>query len=149
ELDLAGGGAPNMGLLLDSVDWAPGAPFDAQGTISLTDSRAENASIATDELNVAMTVNTNGACRVDMSGPARITGPIGDGEVRDLVANLDLGVIWDKGWRVVPAQHCLPVRLGGLDAAGLSFAAGRFNLCSLNDALIAADAAHRLSGGFR
>jgi hypothetical protein len=41
------------------------------------------------------------------------------------------------------------VRLAGLDAAGLSFAAGRFSLCALNDALIAADAAQRLGGGFR
>ncbi|HVV34231.1 MAG TPA: YdbH domain-containing protein [Vitreimonas sp.] len=149
ELDLAGGGAPNAGLLLDSVDWAPDAPFDAQGTLSLTDWRTENASIATDELNVGVTVDPKGSGRVDLSGPARITGPIGDGEVRDLVANLDLGVIWNAGWRVVPAQHCLPVRLGGLDAAGLSFEAGRFSLCALNETLIAADASHRLSGGFR
>jgi hypothetical protein len=149
ELNVAGGGAPNTGLLLDSIDWAPGAPFDAQGTVSLTDWRADNASIGASELNIGLTINPQGGGRIDLSGPARISGPIGDGEVRDLVVDLDVGVIWDRGWRVAPTQACLPVRLGGLDAAGLSFAAGRFSLCSPHDALIAADPAHRLSGGFR
>ncbi|MFT3729311.1 MAG: YdbH domain-containing protein [Terricaulis sp.] len=149
ELDIAGGGAPNAGLLFDSIDWAPDAPFDAQGTLSLTDWRTENASISTDELNIGVTIAPSGHGRVDLSGPARISGPIGDGEVRDLLANLDVGVLWDTGWRVTPNQRCIPVSLGGLDTAGLSFAAGRFSLCSLDNALIAADAAHRLSGGFR
>src|SRR5262249_59045 len=105
--------------------------------------------IATDELNVGITINPRAGGRVDLSGPARISGPVGDGEVRDLVANLDVGVIWDAGWRVVPNKHCLPVRLGGLDAAGLSFAARRFSLWACNDAWMAANTAHQLSGGFR
>ncbi|ANP45478.1 intermembrane phospholipid transport protein YdbH family protein [Candidatus Viadribacter manganicus] len=147
-LEISGGGAPNASLLLDTVDWTPGAPFEADGTLTLTNWRAENASIATNELGIGIAVQPQGGGRIDLRGPAHITGPLGDGEVRDLVATLDLGVQWGNGWRVTPNSGCLPIRLGGIDAAGLSFANGDFSLCPLNGALIAADANDSLSGGF-
>ena len=147
-IELTGGGAPNASLLLDTVDWSPDAPFEADGTLTLANWRAENASIATDELGVGIAIQPQGGGRVDLRGPARITGPLGDGEVRDLVATLDLGVQWGNGWRVTPNSDCLPIRLGGIDAAGLSFANGNFSLCPLGGALIAADAARNMSGGF-
>lgn len=147
-LELSGGGAPNASLLLDTVDWSPEAPFEADGTLTLTNWRADAASIATDELGIGIAVQPQGGGRIDLRGPARITGPLGDGEVRDLVATLDLAVQWGNGWRVTPNRGCLPIRLGGLDAAGLSFANGNLSLCPLNGALIAADAGQNMSGGF-
>jgi hypothetical protein len=149
ELDISGGGAPNAALLLDSIDWAPDAPFDAQGTLSIANWRAQGASISTDELNVGVTINPHAGGRIDLKGPVRITGPIADGDVRDLAADLDIGVIWNSGWRVVSNQSCLPVRLGDLGAPALSLDTGRFTLCPLGSAFIAASASHRLSGGFR
>jgi len=148
SLELAGGGAPSASLLLDTATWARDAPFDADGTLTLADWRAQNASIAAHELGVSITVAPTGAGRVDLRGPASITGPLGQGEVRDLTPNLDVAILWKPGWRVVPNSGCLPTRLGGLDAAGLSFSNGNFALCALNDALIAADSSDNLSGGF-
>lgn len=148
ELELNGGGAPNTDLLLDTVNWRPEAPFEADGTVTFANWRTPEASIATDELGIGIAVRPSGGGRIDLRGPARITGPLGDGEVRDLVATLDLAVEWGEGWRVTPNRGCLPIRLGGLDAAGLSFADGNLSLCPLNGALIAADEAQHLSGGF-
>lgn len=147
-LELSGGGAPESSLLLDTVYWTPDAPFEADGTLTLADWRAGSASIATEELGFGIAIQPQGGGRIDLRGPARITGPLGDGEVRDLVATLDLGVQWGNGWRVTPNSGCVPIRLGGIDSAGLSFANGNFSLCPLNGALIAADAAHNMSGGF-
>jgi hypothetical protein len=147
SLEMAGGGAPRATLLLDTLDWSPDAPFEADGTLSLADWRAEGASIAADELDIGIAVSPEGVGRIDLRGPARVTGPLGDGEVRDMVTALDVAVMWKPGWSVVP-NGCLPVRLGGLDAAGLSFANGAFSLCPLVGALIAADANSNLSGGF-
>lgn len=147
-LELSGGGAPNASLLLDTVNWTPGAPFEADGTLTLADWRAGSASIAANELGIGFVVQPQGGGRIDLRGPTHITGPLGDGEVRALVATLDLGVQWGNGWRVTPNSGCLPIRLGGIDAAGLSFANGDFSLCPLNGALIAADANENLSGGF-
>ncbi len=148
DLELSGGGAPSASLLLDTVDWSPGAPFEGDGTLTLANWRADSASIAADELGIGISISPSGGGHIDLRGPAHITGPLGDGEVRDLVAGLDLTVSWSPGWRVAPNGGCLPVRLGGLDAAGLSFANGAFALCPLNGALIAADARGNLSGGF-
>jgi hypothetical protein len=146
-IELSGGGAPTVSLLLDTVDWSPGAPFEADGTLALSNWRADTASIAADELNIGMSISPQGVGRADVRGPARITGPVGDGEVRDMVATLDVAVMWNPGWRVVP-NGCVPIQLGGLDAAGLSFSNGAFSLCPLNGALIAANAQRALSGGF-
>lgn len=147
-LELRGGGAPHATLLLDAVTWADGAPFEGDGTLTLADWRADGASIAADELGVSITVPSAGRGRIDLRGPARVTGPLGDGEVRDLVSPLDLAIAWDTGWRVRPNSGCLPVRLGGLDVSSLSFANGAFSLCQLGGALIAADGRGNLSGGF-
>lgn len=148
EINLSGGGAPNATLLVDTMDWSPDAPFEADGTLTLANWNADNASIAANELAVGLAIQPHGGGRIDLRGPAHITGPLGDGAVRDLVATLDLGVQWGNGWRVTPNSGCLPIRLGGIDAAGLSFANGNFSLCPLNGALIAADANQNLSGGF-
>ncbi len=146
-LDLSGGGAPTASLLLDSVLWSRGDPFEADGTLSLSNWRAGGASIAADELGLGIAIQPSGVGRIDLRGPAQITGPLGDGEVRDLVASLDLGITWGSGWRIAP-NGCLPVRLGGLDAAGLSFTEGAFSVCPVGTALIAADAHNNFSGGF-
>ncbi|MCR6645526.1 MAG: YdbH domain-containing protein [Terricaulis sp.] len=148
-LELSGGGAPRASLLLDTIAWAPQAAFDADGTLSLTDWRADGASINAPELGVSITVNPEGEGQMDVRGPAVITGPLGDGEVRDLSSNLDLGIRWGQGWAVAPARQCLPITLGGLDVAGLSFAGGRFALCAQNNTLISADARGNLGGGFQ
>ncbi len=150
SLELSGGGAPNASLLLDTLTWSRGAPFDADGTLTLANWRADGASIAANELGMTILVQPrNGGGRIDLRGPARITGPLGDGQVRDLTPTLDLAVNWGAGWRVTSNSGCLPVRLGGLDAAGLSFSNGNFSLCPLSGALIAADTRQHLSGGFR
>lgn len=147
-VELSGGGAPSASLLLDAADWQPDAPFEADGTLTLADWRAGGASIAANELGVSIAVAPSGAGRVDLRGVARVTGPLGDGEVRDLAPDLDVAITWNPGWRVIPNHGCLPTRLGGLDAAGLSFSNGAFSLCALNGALVAADANEHLSGGF-
>jgi len=149
-LELAGGGAPDASLLLDTVNWRAGEPFDSDGTLTLANWRASGASIAADELGVTIAVQPdNAGGRIDLRGPARITGPVGDGQVRDLTPTLNVAISWGNGWRVASNTGCLPVRMGGLDAAGLSFASGDFALCPLGGALIAADASRRLSGGFQ
>lgn len=146
-LDLSGGGGPTASLLLDSVLWANDAPFEADGTLALSDWRTADASLAANELNIGVNVQPNGVGRIDLRGPANITGPFGDGHVRDMVAALDIGIGWGAGWRITP-NGCLPVRMGGLDAAGLAFSDGVFSVCALGPALIAADARGDLSGGF-
>lgn len=147
-LELSGGGAPSVALLLDTMGWAPQSPFEADGTLTLANWRHAGAEIAAEELGVSILVQPTGRGAIDLRGPARVTGPLGDGEVRNLTAALNISVQWGDGWRVAPARDCLPIQLGGLDAAGLSFADGRFSLCALENALIAADARGRLDGGF-
>lgn len=148
SLELSGGGAPEASLLLDTADWMRDAPFEAEGTLTLANWSAENARIAARELGVSIAVQPSGAGRIDLRGPASITGPLGEGELRELTPDLDVAILWKPGWRVVPNRGCLPTRLGGLDAAGLSFGNGSFSLCALDSALIAADVQDNLSGGF-
>ncbi|MGD9967358.1 MAG: YdbH domain-containing protein [Hyphomonadaceae bacterium] len=148
-LELAGGGAPDASLLLDTVSWTSDAPLEADGTLSITNWRANSAMISADELGFSFVAQPAGGGRIELRGPALITGPVGEGQVRNLVASLDLGLGWGDGWRITTnGGGCLPMRLGGLDVAGLSFANGAFSLCPLSGALIAADAAQHLSGGF-
>jgi len=149
DVEIAGGGAPTASLLLDTVSWTPGAPLEGDGTLALSNWSAEDASIAADELNIGISIGAHGHGRVDLRGPANITGPLADGQVRNMVANLDIGIAWDAGWRILANTPCLPIALGGLDAAGLSFQSGRFALCATNGALAAADARGNLGGGFR
>ncbi|MGE3928867.1 MAG: YdbH domain-containing protein [Hyphomonadaceae bacterium] len=147
-IDIEGGGAPRAQMLLDVVTWADGAPFEADGTVSISDWRAAGASIGTDEIGVRLIVPPEGGGRLELDGPVAITGPVGDGEIRDLVAELDIAALWGDGWRVTPTNGCLPIRLGGLDVAGLSFTAGALRMCAVNDVFVAADRGNRLSGGF-
>lgn len=147
-LELSGGGAPSATLLIDGLGWAPDSPFQAEGTLALADWRADGAEIAADELVLSLLIPPEGDGRLELAGAARVTGPLGAGEVRDLVADLDLDITWGRGWRLAPRERCLPVRLGGLDAAGLSFAGGAFSLCAVDNALLAANARGQLSGGF-
>lgn len=148
ELQLSGGGAPNASLLLDTLSWSQEAPFEADGTLTLANWRAENASIAADEIGITISSGRAEGGSIELRGPVHITGPLGDGEVRDLTPNLNVAIGWGNGWRVTPNGGCLPTRLGGLDAAGLSFTNGDLSLCALDGALIAADENGALSGGF-
>ncbi len=147
-LELSGGGAPSASLLLDTVDWSPDAPFEGDGTLTLANWRAQNASIAGDELDFGISLGPQGG-QLDLKGPMHVSGPLGDGEVRDLTPNLDVSVRWRDGWSVQTNHGCLQTHLGGLDAAGLSFSNGLFALCPLNGALISANARGDLSGGFQ
>jgi hypothetical protein len=149
DVEFSGGGAPTASLLLDTVTWSPGSPLESDGTLALSHWNAERASIAADDLNIGISIGAHGNGRVDLRGPANITGPLGDGEVRNMVANLDIAIAWDAGWRILANTPCLPIQLGGLEAAGLSFQSGRFALCAANGALAAADARGNLGGGFR
>src|SRR5262249_50392460 len=137
-------------ILFDTLDWSPRTAFDARARLVVRDWRAQGASIAADNLALHINAPPQGDGRVDLTGLARITGPVGDGMVRDLTADLDLGVSFGaRGWRVAPNQGCVPVRLSGLEVVGLSFQGGAFQLCPSTDgALIAADASNALSGGF-
>ncbi|MGE0184401.1 MAG: YdbH domain-containing protein [Hyphomonadaceae bacterium] len=146
-LELSGGGAPRATLLLDNADWSPGAPFEADGTLTLANWRAEGASIDAQELGIALAFAPNGGGHVDLRGPARFTGPVGAGQARDVVAQLNIGIHWGGGWRIV-SNDCIAMRVGALDVAGLAFSNGALGLCPLNGALIAADARQNLSGGF-
>jgi hypothetical protein len=84
-----------------------------------------------------------------LEGPLLVTGPVGDGQVRDLALDLKLDAVWREGWRATPAQNCIPAHFATLDVAGFAFQNGAFNLCALNNGpLMATDAQHRLSGGF-
>jgi translocation and assembly module TamB len=147
-LDMSGGGAPRATLLLDTMSWTSGQPFETEGTLAVHEWRAGAASIQADELTVRFSMQPQGGGQLALVGPARITGPVGDGEVRDMIPQLDVAVAWGDGWRVT-SNGCLPVRLGGLDAAGLTFAGGAFSVCpATGGALIAADASERMFGGF-
>ncbi|MBS0385951.1 MAG: YdbH domain-containing protein [Proteobacteria bacterium] len=149
DVELSGGGAPTASMLLDTVHWSPGEPLEADGTLALSHWTAGDASLSADQLDIGISIGTRGQGRIDLRGPAHITGPFGDGEVRDMAPNLDIGIAWDAGWRIVSNTPCLTVALGGLNAAGLSFDSGRLSLCALNGALAASDARGNLGGGFR
>lgn len=148
DLSLSGGGAPRASLLLDTVSWTAAAQFEADGTLSLADWEADGARIAADNLGITIASRSN-ETGVELRGPLRVTGPLGNGEVRNLVADLHVAARWSNaGWRVTATRGCIPVRLDTLDAAGLAFEDGAFSLCPLDGAFIAADAARTLSGGF-
>ena len=148
SIELAGGRAPEATMLLDSIDWAPGAPFEAEGTLTIAHWESARSLIAATDLGLSIALAPRGGGRIDLVGPARVSGPLGAGEVRDLIAELDLALVWDSGWRVTPNHGCLPMRFGGLDAAGLSFAGGALQLCPRGGGIVAANASGRLSGGF-
>jgi hypothetical protein len=148
-LDLDGGGLAAASILLDSIDWSPNAPFEAEGTLAIRQWRAGEARIAADEIGLALIVQPDGRGRVDLTGPLNVTGPVGDGQVRDMITDLDLAIQFGAGWRVTPNRGCLPVRLAALDAVGLSFQGGAFGLCAgPSGALAATDANGRWSEGF-
>jgi translocation and assembly module TamB len=147
-LEISGGGAPRATLLLDAMEWSTGEPFETEGALAIHEWRANGASINAENLDVRFTLAPNGGGQLSLVGPAHINGPVGDGQVRDMVPLLDLVIAWGDGWRVTP-NGCLPVRLGELDVAGLSFAGGAFAMCAgAGGALVAADASERMSGGF-
>ena len=147
-LNLQGGGAPHVAMLLDTMSWAPEAPFEADGTLSLANWRSAGAEIAAQDMRIGIRVNPAGDGVIDLGGPMRVSGPLGDGRVEDLIADLDIGVHWGAGWRVSTGRPCLPIQLRSLATAGLAFERGAFSLCAAQGALIAADARGRLSGGF-
>ncbi|HVY84712.1 MAG TPA: YdbH domain-containing protein [Caulobacterales bacterium] len=149
SIETSGGGLPNATLLLDGADWAPDAPLVADGSLTLANWRSEGAEIAAQDLDLSLVQPPDGEGHLVVKGPARITGPLGDGDVRDLNVALDVTIAWERGWRVTPNQRCLPVRMSTLNVAALSFQSGAFGLCAATQgALIAADAGNRLSGGF-
>ncbi|MBL8536013.1 MAG: YdbH domain-containing protein [Hyphomonadaceae bacterium] len=148
-LELEGGGVPRVSALLDTLAWTQGAPFEADGTLSLSDWSSDGASIAADEVGLTIAFPTEGGGRLDLRGPLRISGPLGDGAVRGLVATLDATASWGaSGWRVASNSQCMPIALDSIEAAGLAFHNGAFALCPTETALIAANANGALSGGF-
>jgi translocation and assembly module TamB len=148
DVQISGGGAPRAVLLLDRLDWAPDAPLEADGALTIADWRAPGGAIAADELAISLALPVSGGGRIDLHGPARVSGPLGDGSVQDLRADLDLTAIWGEGWRVASNRGCLPTRFAHLETGGLRFRDGALSLCPQGGALIAADAGGRLSGGF-
>ena len=149
--DIAGGGFPRATLLIDSADWAPDAPLDVDGTITINNWRAGDAALSAREVRTALQVRPDGGGQIDFSGPTRVSGPLGGGLLQNAETELGLRVSWGEGWRVTPAQDCLPMRIGQLDVAGLSFNDGAMRVCAANGAegaLIAANAQGALSGGF-
>jgi hypothetical protein len=148
-IELAGGGVPNATLLFDTIVWSPAGGFDADGTLAIRDWRAEGASIAANEVIVSIATPPGERGQLELVGPVTINGPLGDGAVRDMRVDLDLAVQWGQGWRVAPNDGCMPVQLGGLDAAGLSFQGGAFRLCAgAGGAIVSADANGRWGDGF-
>lgn len=144
---LSGGGAPQVSLLLHRSHWAQGQPFAGNGVLRIDRWRAGAASIAAERMVVNLAIGAGGG-RIGLRGPAAISGPVGGGALRDLVGELDLVAGWDRnGWRVSPAS-CLPMRLGGLDVAGISFSRGAFTVCPREGVLVGMDARKRLLGGF-
>ncbi len=148
-IELAGGGVPRATLLFDTIVWSPSAGFDADGTLAIREWRAEAASIAANEVIVSIATPPGERGQLELVGPMTINGPLGDGAVRDMRVDLDLAVQWGQGWRVAPNDGCMPVQLGGLDAAGLSFQGGAFRLCAgAGGAIVSADANGRWGDGF-
>lgn len=148
-IDFAGGGVPGAALLFDTVDWAPGAPLDADGTLTILDWRAGASSIRANEVELSVSTGTGSGGRLDLNGPVVLSGPVGDGAVRDLSADLDMAITWtDAGWRASPHSTCQNARFVALEAAGLAFSNGAFALCPLDGALVAANRNGALSGGF-
>lgn len=147
-LDISGGGAPNAALLFDSINWAPDAPFEAEGAFSVSDWRNSGGSIAANDVEFSLALPPSGGGRLELDGPALLTGPLGAGSVRDLAVDLDLALDWGSGWRVSPKAACLPVRFASLEIAGLAFNDGSVPLCALGGALISADRNGDLAGGF-
>ena len=148
-IEFAGGGVPRASLLFDTIAWSPSAGFDADGTLAIREWSAEGASIAANEVIISIATPPGERGQLELVGPVTINGPLGDGEVRNMAVYLDLAVQWGQGWRVAPNRSCMPVRLGGLDAAGLSFQGGAFRLCAgPGGAIVSADANGRWGDGF-
>jgi hypothetical protein len=148
-IEASGGGMPHIALLIDAMDWAPGAPLDGDGTLSIHDWRSGAGAASIEDMRVALTAPPNGEARLDLDGAARLSGPLGAGAVRGLNAELDVVVNWRNGWRVAPDNGCIPIRIAEADAPGLSFYGGAMRVCSAaGGSLLAVDAQGNLSGGF-
>ena len=148
-VELSGGGAPSATLLLDALDWAPRAPVEAEGELQLSNWSADGASIAANELAVSLALPPGGGGRLEVRGPAQVSGPVGAGRVSGLAVDLDVAASWNRGWRLASNSGCVPMRFASLEAAGLAFSNGALALCPLDGALIAARADGTLSGGFQ
>ncbi len=147
-LDISGGGAPKATLLFDSINWAPDAPFEAEGAVSISDWRNSGALIAAEDVEFSLVLPATGGGRLELDGPALLSGPLGAGSVRDLAIDLDLALNWGRGWAISPKATCLPIRFASLEIAGLAFSDGSVPLCALGGALISADRNGNLAGGF-
>jgi translocation and assembly module TamB len=147
-LELNGAGAPAVSVLIEALDWATGAPLEAEGALTLAEWRVRETALAAEEIRFALALPAAGEGRLELAGPVRLTGPLGGGFVHDLRAELGLAIAWADGWRVTASGNCQPVRFAQLETAGLSFTDGAFALCQRGGALLSAAADGRLGGGF-
>jgi len=149
-LETSGGGLPPATMLIDQIDWAPGAPVDAVGTLAIAPWTVNGASLSAQELALTLSLPPAGGGQLGVDGLARMSGPLVGGNVQDMEADLALQIGWGEGWRISPiAAACQPVRMGRLQVAGLEFANGALALCpDASGAFITANSADVLSGGF-
>ena len=144
-----GGGLPDLALDIAAADWTSGAALTARGALQIEDWSAGEARLSGGALSFNLTAPPGAPGELTIEGPLSMTGPLADGEARDLALDLNLSVAWGEGWRVRPADPCTPARFAALEFAGLVFQNGAFALCMAEDRpLVAADAQKRLSGGF-
>jgi hypothetical protein len=148
-IEMEGSGVPKLALALNRLAWTQAGGLGANGGLTIEDWRAGAASLAGQHIRFILAAPPNADASLTLDGQLLASGPIGDGQVRDLALDLNLDVTWREGWQARPSQGCVPARFAALEVAGLAFQNGSLSVCALGDGpLMATDPQDRLSGGF-
>jgi len=146
---LEGGSLPTASLDITRFALSEQTPLQMTGALSIPEWRAAGAAISAPNATLAL-AQENGALTLRLTGPAKLTGPLGGGAARvtDLEAPFDLSMAFGEGMRVAPAgDPCIPARFGALDLPGLTFRNGAAPLCADPAGFFATSANGAVSGG--
>jgi len=149
RLSLSGGALPNATLDVTRFAASSQTPFQMAGTLAIPDYRARNAAISAPNATLAL-AQEGDALTVRLTGPAKLTGPLGGGaaSVTDLEAPFDLAMSFGQSMRVANAgDRCIQARFGALNLPGLTFRNGAAPLCAEPDGFFATSAQGAVSGG--
>lgn len=149
RLSLSGGALPTATLDVTRFAASSQTPFQMAATLAIPDYRARNAAISAPNATLTLAQEAD-ALTVRLTGPAKLTGPLGGGaaSVTDLEAPFDLAMSFGQSMRVANAgDRCIPARFGALNLPGLTFRNGAAPLCAEPDGFFATSAQGAVSGG--
>lgn len=129
---LSGPGLPKLEALIDRLSTAPGQALESAGTVVVADWKAGDSSLSLTPVTYKL-MQDSGKGEVELSGLARISGPIPGGRIEDLHLPLDVAAAWDKGVRLSAKEGCLNVKIGGLSIGDYRFGQGAMPVCPRGD----------------